>query len=73
MPNVLFLASVVGLLCILHSNRKWRFMTGIMFGILCIAFYKRIEPLGPVIVYGAIAIVVWFYNAIRDKDNNEKP
>lgn len=72
MPNPLLLAAVLVVFWILHNNLKWRFITGIFFAVLCIAFYERIEPLGAGVVYGAIALVVWFYSTITEKDSNEK-
>jgi hypothetical protein len=62
MPNLIVITAVLVVFWILHNNLKLGFVTGIFFGVLCIAFYKKIDPLDAGLVYGAIAIVVWFYS-----------
>jgi len=72
MPNLLVLAVVLVMFWFLRNYPKLRFVTGMFFGVLCIAFYEIIEPLGGVIAYGAIAIVIWFYSTIGEEDKDKK-
>jgi hypothetical protein len=61
MPQIFALAGLIALLWSFHNNLKWRFIAGIMFGIICIVYYERIETSGPGLIYTVIAIVMWFY------------
>lgn len=66
--NVLFFAGLLAGFSFLHNRPKWSFLIGIIFGLICIAFYEELKIFGSGTVYIAIAIVVWFYSTRTEND-----
>ena len=61
MAYLFLVATALVTVWLVHHNPQRRLLVGIVYGIIAIAFYDRLDILGAGVIYGSIALVMWFF------------